>query len=473
MKICFNLLIMFFNTNKYWHELFIGIKQSTYFIILILSIGVHLTDIIVSNFFHNKPLYFYLNSGFIIIAGTSLILYKQKRIKLHHASGFVLYYILINMLYPKLLNKGGFTVDFFILRESIFFLVVVTVSGFILSRNHVISMGLIFLLWFALANNRSGSGLLHSNYLIISVVSACYMGLVYVMLTLIEKSATKQARLITELEEKNMMFNQQNTQLIKLNRDLALQTSLLQKSHKKLNKKTAELHQSNKVKDKFFSIIAHDIKNPLGSMLGFIELLKEGFDNLADEKKKKYVELLSVSGHELNKLLENLLHWSRLQTGRIEFNPGKFFLIDALYPVLRLYQTAADNKQITIINLIDKQQPAYADFSMVNTIFRNLINNAIKYTNPKGNIFITGTVQGKMVKIEIKDEGLGMTKDEIKNLFKLNKNYSRAGTSGEKGTGLGLMLCHEFVELNQGAIGVESKKDDGANFWFTLPVSAE
>jgi signal transduction histidine kinase/tetratricopeptide (TPR) repeat protein len=236
-----------------------------------------------------------------------------------------------------------------------------------------------------------------------------------------------------------------------------------------LNQQKEELSEANSAKDKFFSIIAHDLKNPLNAMIGFSELLENRYDLVDITTQKKYIKLINQSSNDLYKLLENLLQWSNLQTGKVSFNPSKFYLIDVIKPVQSLLEPVALKKNITVHNYIDKTLPVYADYSMIATVLRNLINNAIKFTPDNGNIFLESERIGNFIKVSIRDDGIGINEKDLLKIFRMDIHFSKKGTSGEKGTGLGLLLCKEFIEKNKGQINIISKEGKGATFWFTLP----
>ncbi len=254
----------------------------------------------------------------------------------------------------------------------------------------------------------------------------------------------------------------------KANNRLNEQQKIINQSLVELKKQKEELSEANSTKDKFFSIIAHDLKNPLSSMIGLSDLLQSDFDTLEVSKQKRFVKLINQASNDLYKLLDNLLQWSRLQTGSIAFNPVRFYLSDVLQPTFSLLKASAESKNITIHNKVDSSLPVFADYAMISTVVRNLLGNAIKFTNPGGNIFLEAAVEGEMVKVMVRDDGVGISETDMQNIFKVDTKFSRKGTSGEKGTGLGLVVCKEFIEKNNGRLGVISEEDNGATFWFTL-----
>ncbi|MBS3945326.1 MAG: tetratricopeptide repeat-containing sensor histidine kinase [Melioribacter sp.] len=237
-------------------------------------------------------------------------------------------------------------------------------------------------------------------------------------------------------------------------------------SKKAANKKLQEL---NAVKDTFFRLIAHDLKTPFNAIFGYTEMLKEDFTILSEEEKLKYITDIGRASKQSYQLLENLLLWSQSESGRIEFNPQTLNLKLIILESKELLMPAAKNKNIEIAVECDDNLTVNADMQMLTTIFRNLISNAIKFTYPGGNVIIHAIDEPKNVKISIKDNGLGMSDETVKRLFKLNEVSTFNGTQGEKGTGLGLILCKEFVSLHKGKIKVDSEPGKGSTFIFTIP----
>jgi PAS domain S-box-containing protein len=233
-----------------------------------------------------------------------------------------------------------------------------------------------------------------------------------------------------------------------------------------------QLHQLIVTKDKFLSIIGHDLKNPFGSFIGIVELILEDLKDLSYEQIEEYLRLVYEPSKQGFNLLENLLTWAKTQTsGGIELSPEDVYLNLLIEENLVLLKTLATNKNI-IINFISKGDYfVKADKNMVRTIVRNLINNALKFTSDGGWINIEINEAGDFYMIEISDNGIGIKKDDLSNLFQVHSNMIRTGTRGEVGSGLGLVLCKEFVEANGGTLWVESEVGKGSSFKFTLPKS--
>ncbi|MBN2484366.1 MAG: PAS domain S-box protein [Bacteroidales bacterium] len=231
-----------------------------------------------------------------------------------------------------------------------------------------------------------------------------------------------------------------------------------------------QLQQLNVTKDKIFSIIAHDLRNPFNIILGYSELLNDIVDNCDAERAKRYVETISRSAQNTLSLLDNLLNWAKSQTGQINFNPQPLGLKPLLFEVFGIVNPMAQSKNISLSYSFPPELNVFADIDMLKTILRNLLSNALKFTPNEGKVAVSAKNTRDWVEISIADNGVGMEKNIIEKLFTLEKNAIRAGTSQEKGSGLGLLLCKEFVERHGGEIWVESAVGLGSNFKFTLPV---
>jgi signal transduction histidine kinase/Tfp pilus assembly protein PilF len=233
-----------------------------------------------------------------------------------------------------------------------------------------------------------------------------------------------------------------------------------------LNKQLQELIST---KDKFFSIIAHDLKSPFQGLMGFSDILITENDELNEEQKSDIINAISKLSSDTYKMLENLLQWSKLQTGKIELVRESFNLNEALAVSIDILSQTAKNKNIIIENLIDKSLNITADQNMIQTTIRNLISNAVKFTNLSGEISIFAKQTNASIEITVKDNGIGMNKTTADNIFKIEHNTSRRGTANEEGTGLGLLLCKEMIELHNGSIKVESVEGKGSAFTVILP----
>ena len=223
-------------------------------------------------------------------------------------------------------------------------------------------------------------------------------------------------------------------------------------------------------KDKFFSIIAHDLRSPFSGLLGFTELLNIAINSRQDDKIGFYAEKVDEISRDIYQFLEKLLEWSRAESGRMPFNPEIFDLYESVEHVIRLLENIAIQKSITLQNHIEKGTKIFADHDMLETILRNLISNALKYSFPDKKITIYAETTSKLIKVMVEDEGQGMSPEILESVFQLNKQRSTPGTNDETGSGLGLILTKELVEKQGGSISAVSEPGIGSTFSFTLPV---
>jgi len=241
-----------------------------------------------------------------------------------------------------------------------------------------------------------------------------------------------------------------------------------------LQAKNEELQKVNAEKDKFFAIIAHDLRSPFNTLLGFTQILVEDLSEFKPEDIKKMAQAMRTSATGLYSLLENLLVWSGSQRGFTSFVPKQFLLKDLFFENLKLVQETSKIKGIEIdINIADDLM-VFADTNMIGSTIRNLVSNAVKFTPKGGKISITAKpASDNMVEIAVKDSGMGMSDTMRSKLFKLDENIGRIGTAGEPTSGLGLILCKDFITKNGGKIWAESEVNTGSIFYFTLPCHVE
>jgi signal transduction histidine kinase len=267
----------------------------------------------------------------------------------------------------------------------------------------------------------------------------------------------------------------------KMFRELTIAKEELQKLNVELDQKVkmrtselemyaTELKELNATKDKFFGIIAHDLRNPLSSLIGASELLINYVNQLDRDNILNISMLLHGSAQQGYALLENLLEWSMTQTGKLEFFTQKMILNEVIKDTVSIFKTQATNKNIDLQCKINGILEAEFDKNLISSVVRNLLSNAIKFTPKNGKVLIQAHKVRDNIEISIKDSGIGIPENIGNNIFRIDVKYTREGTEQEKGTGLGLLLCREFIERHGGKIWVESKLGEGSEFKFTLPV---
>jgi two-component system, sensor histidine kinase and response regulator len=245
--------------------------------------------------------------------------------------------------------------------------------------------------------------------------------------------------------------------------------SELKTAELKLKEYTKQLENLNATKDKFFSIIAHDLKNPFNTILGFSRLLFNEYNQLEDEEILKFIRTIRDSSENAFKLLQNLLMWSRIQTGKVDYSPEIISLSLITNETIALLRHQAIAKNVQIISDMDPALQAFADENMIKTVLRNLISNAIKYSHSGSKVEISVFEDRRMVTVAVADNGIGMDAILVKKLFKTDESTERPGTLNEQGTGLGLILCKEFLAQHNSEILVKSSPGEGSTFSFSLP----
>jgi two-component system sensor histidine kinase/response regulator len=250
----------------------------------------------------------------------------------------------------------------------------------------------------------------------------------------------------------------------------------LEQNYKQLLITTEDLQKVNQTKDKFFSILAHDLRGPISSTLALTVFLEESFLDNDENERKRLFKLLQSSLDTTSKLLENVLLWSRSQTGNMAFKPSKINLFDCIQSNIDFLKIVAAQKDIVVTNHLDSKIVVFADADMMHTIFRNLISNAIKFTRNFGTVEVKCAIQAleqskkQIIEVSVIDNGVGMSQNLLNNLFQIEKKSVKPGTNKEMGTGLGLVLCKEFVQKHGGTIQVKSIEDLGSTFTISLPL---
>ena len=249
-----------------------------------------------------------------------------------------------------------------------------------------------------------------------------------------------------------------------LNYELAKKNELISEQKEKLT-------LSNIAKDKFLSIISHDLKNPLHGILGFASFMNSEFDVLSDKEKKEYISYIKTSSESMNKLIEGILAWSRLQTGKMKIQTERVNISEVVNRCVELQKVNAIRKGVLIENNIMDELNVVADRNVLDTVMRNLIDNAVKFTEEGGKVTLSARLKEESdIEISISDTGVGISKEDISKLFRIEYRFMSEGTDKEKGTGMGLILCKDMLHLISSDLNVESNPNEGSRFYFTLPL---
>ena len=239
----------------------------------------------------------------------------------------------------------------------------------------------------------------------------------------------------------------------------------------KISKSEADLKESNATKDKFFTIISHDLKGPFSSLLGFSDILVTEAEKYDRDAIVEFSKIINASSHHLFDLVQNLLLWAGSQSGKLQNNPERVNLRELCIKNISVLKNSAEEKNIALNQEIPENQYVYVDRNIASTVIRNLISNAIKFTNSGGTVSITSVEKDNLIEISVIDTGIGISEENRKKLFRIDAHYSTDGTFAEKGTGLGLITCKEFIEKSGGEIWIEGEQGKGSTFKFTLPIS--
>ena len=296
-------------------------------------------------------------------------------------------------------------------------------------------------------------------------------------ISLQNKKLSKQQKEIEEhqqlLEKSNLKFRERTIELFGKMIDLKKAKKTISIQKEDIEKHREKLTELNASKDKFFSIIAHDLRNPIAGFLNLTEILSDNFDVFSEKESKEFIDVMNQASKQLYNLLENLLQWSRSQTDSISFNPRPVSVKRMIDSTIDTLMINIENKEIKINIKAEEKTMVYADENMITTVIRNLLSNAIKFSHPGEPISIRCNQKEDFIEISVIDNGVGINNNDQEKLFKIDQHITTQGTSEEKGSGLGLILCKEFIEKNKGKIRVESELNKGSAFIFSLPKHDE
>jgi signal transduction histidine kinase len=406
----------------------------------IISCTGYILEII--NFSKHSATLLYNNGISFVITFIAVLMYIYKRKYLSISYCLIVYTALCNIIFGTYVNEfNKLRLEFF-LRDSLFIMLLLTLAALAVNKKHALIVAIIYLSSTIGITLISGNPFLKNSILLIIVCVGAYAVMIWHFVGVLEKT-------FTGLED---------------------YSTIIEKQTKELESKNDKLEILNNTKDKFLSILAHDLRNPFTTILGFTEILEKKFHTLAEDKKKSYITNIRKTAIKTYDLLNQLLSWTRSQSGTIEYKPVKIVLNKLLKQNIELLSENIQNKDITITAQCNENCYVFTDKDMSNTIIRNILSNAIKFTHTNGEINVGCSKEGEYILVEISDNGIGMDKHEQENLFKLEKTITNPGTSDEKGSGLGLLLCKDFVTRCGGEIWVKSKKGVGTTFSFTIPA---
>jgi PAS domain S-box-containing protein len=278
-----------------------------------------------------------------------------------------------------------------------------------------------------------------------------------------------EQELIDSRQNLGLQVIERTAQLAKVNEELQIDILKRKKVEEDLRILNEQLASTNASKDKFFSIVAHDLKAPFQGLLGYTSLLVDDVESMRKEELKEYLLNINEISKNIFNLVENILSWARVQLGRMEFEPTSINLKELIQDVVNVLSHNAINKKIKVIWYVEENLFIEADKKMINSVLVNLISNAIKFTKNNGLIEIYAEKVTGFVQVYVKDSGIGIRKEDQEKLFRIDASFKRDGTNEEEGTGLGLILCKELIEKHKGKIWVNSEANAGSTFYFTIP----
>jgi PAS domain S-box-containing protein len=317
---------------------------------------------------------------------------------------------------------------------------------------------------------KTGKPVIHNNYASLPHRKGLPDGHAEVIRELVVPvSRNDKIKAILGVGNKQFDYNEKDVETVSLLADMVWDITEFKKIDEELKESEARLREMVTTKDKFFNIIAHDLRSPFNAIMGFSELLEEQMKEKNYEDIEEYSKFIHSASKRAMNLLSNLLEWSRSQTGKIKFNPEYFDLAVLINEVTDLFTDIAAQKSIEIKKVMKPNIPVIADKPMVEIILRNLISNAIKFSNFNTSIVISAELKENETLVSVIDNGVGISPEDINNIFRLDINHSTLGTNKEKGTGLGLLLCKEFIEKHNGKLLIESTLGKGSTFCLNIP----
>lgn len=431
-----------------------SLKMRMLYILSSIVIVGFVIDIII---LYNNTLNLWENSISIVLILLSLILTYFKVLAVRQTLIIVVYSLILNIFSSYFLDLSDLQNQNNLIFRSILIVgMLLPIAGFVIDKKHSIIVGLLFFLFFIAIYFNTENNFIIENILFVESILFFYTTGIYYLLHIVDTMEATQEKLMIELEEKNLELNRTNNLLIEQN----------------IYIETRKEEQKNLVesRDKLFSIISHDIKNPLFAIISFCDLTRDRLKSNEYEKVDFYLKMIQLSSTNLYRLIVNLLDWTRLQNGKLKIFPESLDVNSCLDNTIRLFENSVTQKEISLkINRQDEIRIP-ADKNMFSTIFRNLLSNAIKYTPRGGSVTVDSRLDNGKYFLVVSDNGVGMKSEDIEKLFKNTINQTTAGTDGESGTGLGLHLCKEFINLHNGSISIQSEIGVGSAFIVCLPA---
>ncbi len=449
------------------------IKNGTLFIYLVTTFmcyaGLLLDSII---FYRISMLSVYGNILTVAIILLSNILFVFKAIRLPISFAIITYAVIANIVHGFFFVSYNGNEILYFLRNSFFVIYLMILAYLMVNKINGVIITIIYLFSFLLLTYVTSDPFLKESALLFVLVFLAFSAVTYFFVNAFEKSIHEQVVKSSIIEQQNRVVIDTNNLLKERQAHIAEQSKKLSNQKKELARVNEELKELIATKDKFFSIIAHDLKNPFNVLIGFSEILYRKYKEYDQENVFRMVDAIHKSSKNTYNLLENILLWSRMQTGILTEKPENINIRSVFEEVDKILKNLRGQKQIALTTDFSPETMVFADPFMINSVAHNLLSNAIKFTPREGRIHVSTRAKGKnLLQVCISDSGVGIHPGEIGKLFRIDQSCTTEGTENEKGTGLGLLLCKEFIERNHGNIWVESSVDSGSRFYFTLRLA--
>lgn len=402
-----------------------------------------------------KPVY-YLNLANTLILVVVLILFYLKKIEIRNVVKVNILGLLANLLLSFIFNPPD-AIDYtsMFLRNAFIMFMFIPVYGLYCGKNNILHIGIVFLILFVSVLLRANNIFLMDNAPLLIFGAIIYHLAFYYIFDALERTQQRQVELNENLEL-------QKDQLVLKNKDL-------KQKNQQIIDQAKELSQTLSTKDKLFSIIAHDLRSPFNSIIGLSDLLVNNIEEYDKIRILKFAEQINSSAKPTLVILDNLLNWAKSQTGQLNYRPERIKLESLYQELVDIMDSSANFKNISLNYFQVGNIEVFADKNMIKSVLFNLVSNAIKFTNTNGKVTIYAIQNSDHIEISVSDNGVGMSEERQNNLFKTETPETTYGTAREPGSGLGLIICKEFVEKHGGKIWVESKEGKGSDFKFTLP----
>lgn len=405
----------------------------------------------------------YGNIAVIAVIVFSTIAYMQKKEKQKLLFAIISYAVIVNSFCGLCFSDYSSAVFiYYFLRESVFIVFLLTITAYLSGKIHALAIGALYVVFDIVMSLYYGDAFLYENLFLIPIVWLGYSVCVYIFMFLLDKA-------LNQLHSQNVLIQKQNQELKEMNSQLLNNQKIVEEQNRFLMQANEDLNESKKIKDKFFSITAHDLKNYSHAVVGFTELLKRNHRKYSPVRLAEKIEVLNDTAISYQKLLEELVQWSKIQTRRIVIKPRVINAYDESLAVIDVLKHTIAKKELLFTNSIHKELNFVVDPRVFKTVLRNLLSNAIKFTHQGGSVIVRSNETANSVAFSVSDSGIGMDEETSSSIFELGENNSKKGTDNEKGTGLGLQICKELIELSGGSISVISHVNRGSVFSFDIP----